>query len=483
MTHPIARRLTFFLLALTLLRLAVAAVTPLSPDEAYYWLWSRALQPGYLDHPPMVALWIRLGTWLCGQTTLGVRLLAPFAALGGSWFLYQTAEALFPAHPKDRASEAGKTGMIAVVLLNATLVLGAGAVVMTPDTPLLFFWTMALWAVARGWRSGEGRWWLIIGLATGAALDSKYTAMFLPFSLAIWMVATPSLRPWFRRAAPWVGMGLGFVLFLPVLVWNARHGWASFAKQGGRNGDFHLLRGVHTWPEFVLGQIGLATPLIFLACVLGIVWATRRWRRQPEAGFLATTTLLPFLVFAEHALGDRVQANWPCILYPTACLAAAGCGFRPWRTAAVLGFVLTVLVYGQAAAALFPLPRAWDPTLAQLGGWQEWATQLDALRRARHLDYIATSHYGEAALLRWYLPNTTVVIGVHPRWRFFSFPSASLVSATHPGLLLGEGDPPWRGASPLGMMTRRRRGIEAGPPTSLYEGVIQSGGGCLLAGG
>ena len=50
------------LAALTLVRLVVAATVPLSPDETYYWVWSRALAAGYLDHPPMVALWLRAGT-------------------------------------------------------------------------------------------------------------------------------------------------------------------------------------------------------------------------------------------------------------------------------------------------------------------------------------------------------------------------------------------------------------------------------------
>ena len=50
------------LAVLTLLRLALAARLPLAPDEAYYFLWSRHLQAGYFDHPPMVALWIRAGT-------------------------------------------------------------------------------------------------------------------------------------------------------------------------------------------------------------------------------------------------------------------------------------------------------------------------------------------------------------------------------------------------------------------------------------
>src|SRR5664279_3412169 len=63
---------------LTAVRLTLSAWMPLAPDEAYYWIWSRALAPGYLDHPPMVALWIRAGTAVAGDGPLGVRLLGPF---------------------------------------------------------------------------------------------------------------------------------------------------------------------------------------------------------------------------------------------------------------------------------------------------------------------------------------------------------------------------------------------------------------------
>ena len=65
------------LLALTALRLVLAASLPLAPDEDYYLLWAQHLQPGYFDHPPMVALWIKAGTMICGNTALGVRLFGP----------------------------------------------------------------------------------------------------------------------------------------------------------------------------------------------------------------------------------------------------------------------------------------------------------------------------------------------------------------------------------------------------------------------
>ena len=82
------------LVALTGLRLVLAAILPLSPDEAYYWVWSRNLQPGYLDHPPMVAIFIWLGTALLGDSALGVRLLGPVSLFIGSLMLARTAEGL-----------------------------------------------------------------------------------------------------------------------------------------------------------------------------------------------------------------------------------------------------------------------------------------------------------------------------------------------------------------------------------------------------
>ena len=119
------------LLGLTALRLVVAAWMPLLPDEAYYWVWSRALAPGYFDHPPMVALWIAAGTALAGEGALGVRLLAPSAALLGSLMLARAARDLLPGEETARR----EAGVLAAALLNATLLFGAGSVTMTTFRP------------------------------------------------------------------------------------------------------------------------------------------------------------------------------------------------------------------------------------------------------------------------------------------------------------------------------------------------------------
>lgn len=82
------------LLALTALRYLVAAVAPLAPDEAYYWLWSEVPQASYYDHPAMVALFIRAGTMIAGPTPLGIRLLGPAAIAAITLLLADAAQKL-----------------------------------------------------------------------------------------------------------------------------------------------------------------------------------------------------------------------------------------------------------------------------------------------------------------------------------------------------------------------------------------------------
>src|SRR5688572_7253313 len=77
----IVKRAIAITLVAGLVRLIIAALTPLFPDETYYWEWSRHLATGYFDHPPMIAWLIRAGTLLAGDTPLGVRLFPVIAGV------------------------------------------------------------------------------------------------------------------------------------------------------------------------------------------------------------------------------------------------------------------------------------------------------------------------------------------------------------------------------------------------------------------
>ncbi len=477
------------LAVLTALRLVVAGSSALAPDEAYYRVWSLVLQPGYLDDSPMVACFIRLGTWLAGPGALGVRLLGPLAAAAGSLLLARAAIDLFPG--------CRQIGLTALLFANATLLFGAGSVIMTPDTPLLFFWTLGVFAMGRLLATADGRWWLLAGLAGGLALDSKYTGLLYLAAVGVWLLVTEPGRRWLVRPEPWLGLAIAAFAFAPVVAWNATHHWVSFFKQGGRIGSWQPRDALRFEVELVFGQVGLFTPLLFVFAVAG-TWHLARaaWQgRDAAAALVSLLTLLPAALFVQHALGDRVQGNWPAILYPTAAIAGASLSSGHWRRwrwpAALLGFALTALVYLQAVAAPFPVPARIDPTLRQLGGWAPFAAAVETIGQRQGASFIATANYGDASELACL--QKIPVLGLGPRWTYFRLPPAGPRMAGQWGLLLARSGaaPPdpetWVVLAPIGEVARARGGSVA-ERFRLYrvrarDGLPASFAGAFLPGG
>ena len=90
------------ILALVGLRLIAAWFTPITFDEAYYWMWSKHLAGGYYDHPPMVAVVIRLGTMIAGDTEFGVRVVSILLALPMSALIAVVAARLRASYAKSK---------------------------------------------------------------------------------------------------------------------------------------------------------------------------------------------------------------------------------------------------------------------------------------------------------------------------------------------------------------------------------------------
>ncbi|MGH7075225.1 MAG: glycosyltransferase family 39 protein [Stellaceae bacterium] len=460
------------LLALTLIRLAVAATAPLAPDEAYYWVWSRALAPGFFDHPPMVALFIRAGTAIAGDTAFGIRLLGPIAACLATLMIWDAAERVLPGR---------NAGLAAAILLNAMPIFGVLMTVMTPDAPLLLYWCGGLWAMARIATGGAAWWWLAAGAFAGLDMASKYTGLLFVIGTLVWLATAG--RRWLRRPAPYLGAALAAAIFSPVLWWNWHHGWVSFVKQGGRVGAWRPARAAQFLGELIGGQIGLASPLLFILCVAGLVLAWRRARRGDHgAALVASLALVPAVVMIEHALGDRVQANWPAIVYPAAAIVAAGLSGPMWRKLGIagvaLGLALTALIYAAAAVTVFPVPPKNDPIAMQMRGWTGLATAVEAARQAAGADFVAADKYSLAAELALASPRRVPVVGIAPRWADFNLKKARLAGRV--GLLVvrpGRDPAPsrqgWNGIAPAG--TARRR--EAGRTIVRYRLYRVTGGG------
>src|ERR1700726_796021 len=221
----LVRNTAVTVLALVALRLVAAAWTPLTFDEAYYWMWSKHLAGGYYDHPPMVAYVIRLGTLMAGDTEFGVRLVSILLALPMSWAVYRTAAILFGGQ---------RVAATATILLNVTLMAAVGTLIVTPDAPLLVASSFVLFFLAKVLETGRGAWWLAVGAAVGAALLSKYTALFFGPAILIWLVSVAKLRRWLLTPWPYLGGLVALVLFAPVILWNVDGAWVYKSQQIGR---------------------------------------------------------------------------------------------------------------------------------------------------------------------------------------------------------------------------------------------------------
>lgn len=432
------RALVLALLALTALRLVVAARAGLVDDETYYRLWSLDLRFGYLDHAPMVAWMIRAGREIVGDTALGVRLLAPVAVLAGSLLLWRAVALV----------EGRATATRAAVWFNAMILVGAGSVLMTPDTPAVFFWGATLWALAELAVSREPKWWLVVGLAAGLGLFSKYSVLFLGLGVLVWLASTRASRRWFAAWQTWVGGALALALFAPVVHWNATHEWVSFAKQFGRTA-------VKEWRfDTPFELIGVQLLLIGLPMVpfvaLGVARAWRAWRRGDAAAALPLATSLPFVAYLlHHSLHGRIEGNWPAPLYPAMAWMAASAaapfaapfasgagrvlpGLAKW--VAPVGFALTALLYAHVGTNLVVLPQSKDPT-AQMRGWEAFARDLEAKRADLGLGWIAAENYtleGQLAMrLGW-----GRVIPLDEKERWLHLPPTAATVAAGPGLLV-----------------------------------------------
>lgn len=427
-------------LGLALVRLVIAASTGLTEDEAYYRLWGLAPAAGYLDHPPMTAWLIAIGQSIAGDTALGVRLMAVILPIVGTWFLWRSAFILFGRAVANRA--------VAVSL--AMPLLAAGGVIMTPDTPSVFFWGLASWALAELWRSGRAQWWLAIGAFAGLGLLSKYTNLFAGAGVVLWLIVVPEARRWLASWQPWVGGALAFAIASPMIAWNQAHGWASFAKQFGRVGAGHGLT-LKYLGELVGGLVGLASPVIAVLAAIGFVASFRLvWRTRDPRHAMLLAGLVPMgLYFLQHALHDRVQANWPAPLYPTlAVLAAlaivaieergatASIHLRRLAASALpLGFAIIGLLYVHVLHPLVVLPGERDPT-SQMRGWEAVAGEVERLRVDAAAAWIATSSYAVAGALAFQEAARDTggapVIQLNERLRYVHLPTtpADLLSKT-----------------------------------------------------
>ena len=239
-------------------------------DEFYYIACGEHLDWGYVDHPPLVALVTATTRAVLGDSIVAIRLPA---ALAGPATVIVTGLLAYELG----AGRFGQ-GLAALAVLVATIYLPLQHILsMNAWEPLL--WSGVALFVVRGLDRGGLRDWAFAGVLAGVGLQNKHSMLFFGFALLVGLALSPARRTLWTRG-PWT-MGLvAAVIFLPNVVWEARHGWPTLEfMQHART-----FKNVALPPLAFVGQQALVmNPVNAVVWVSGLGWllfaaAARGWR-------------------------------------------------------------------------------------------------------------------------------------------------------------------------------------------------------------
>ncbi len=252
----------FFLLCVNLLfalfRILYILLYPLdpSPEEAQYWDWSRHLDLSYYSKPPMVAYMIFVSRTLLSDTELAVRIVPVLLS-----FLLSVATYLFL---RDLVGE--RKAVVASTVPHLFVGPSINSVLMTTDSPFVFFWGITILVLYRAILNDSVTLWILVGILAGLSFLSKYTAVFL---LPLGILSLYFLRrDKVFSPKPYLSLIPAFILSLPVLLWNAKHGWVSVKHVLSLGFSGSSRSGLGTFFEFLGGQVLLMSLFPFFLMVL-----------------------------------------------------------------------------------------------------------------------------------------------------------------------------------------------------------------------
>lgn len=418
------RRLLVFLLAsVTVLRLLLIGAVELSPDEAYYTMWSERMDISYYSKGPGVAAAIWLGTHLFGFNEWGVRLLSPLLALGTAVLMWLFARKLYGE----------SVAFWTVLLLHCIPIFHVGGLVMTIDPLSMFFWMAALYTF---WLALErtpsfSRWWPITGALVGAGFLCKYTNAMQLLSIVLLLLVTPRYRKEFLRPGLWSLLGVFLLFLIPPVVWNARHDWITvshISARGGLEKAFKIDLG--EWFTFLGAHFGVYSPLIFGGFLAALWWGLGKARLHAKPRFLIAFAAPLLIMYFFLALRQAGEANWTA----PASLSLAVLAVALWHEKALaqrwaakfciaalsLGLLMSIIVIDVDGLRRLgiPLPYQYDPS-ARLRGWKSAAEIVTRFRGAYEKStgqnvFLIANKYQTAAILGNYMQPRRAELPGHP---------------------------------------------------------------------
>ncbi len=368
------------------------AMLPIYTDEAYYYLWSKHLALGYLDHPPLIAYMIKLFT-LFGDSVWQIRLVDVFCFSLASYYVFRSAEYLFDEN----------TAFYSFLIFLFSPAVTMGFTITTPDSPLILFWSASFYYASKAFFEERTADFILAGLLGGLALLSKYTGVLLFFSYFLFVAAKkPKL---FLSYKLYLALMFALLAFSPVIAWNASNSFESFAFQYNHGSKtesepLNILLNV----EFIGGMFAVFGPVFFV--VLAWAFTKKESYRNDRLFFAVLPALFTILFFLYKGLYKKMELNWVAPAFVSASLVV---GYmirsKGLKKTFYAGLALSILIVFAARFPLFlGLANAKNPH-ERLFGYEELAKEL---KRLGDGDVFA-DHLTSASVLTYHLKKDVFI--------------------------------------------------------------------------
>ena len=417
------RLLYLFLAALTLLRLIFCTLSDLSPDEAYYYLWSQKLDICYYSKGPGVAVAMWLGTHLRDRPS------SAFASFHLS-FLWEPSLLMF-SFARRLYSES--IAIWTVIAFSVIPIFSVGSMVMTIDPLSMFFWMAALYAfwLALERDSHSVTWWVATGALIGAGFLCKYTNAMQLLSILLLLLLTPKHRQQFARPGFWLMLLVFALSAIPPILWNRSHDWITLTHLTARGG-LHKLGRFHPdqFLKYFVLHLGVYSPLIFIAMTAAFFWAIRRGRTHFKPRFLITFAAPIYIMYFWLAFGEAGEPNWTApgsisLGLLTVALfheASERSVFARRFSMAALAIALTMSAVILDTDVVRKIGIRWpydsDPS-SRVRGWESFAAKVESARKSFEATsgqpaFLIANRYQTASELAFYLKDKRPAAPGHP---------------------------------------------------------------------
>ncbi|MFT0532847.1 glycosyltransferase family 39 protein [Castellaniella hirudinis] len=326
---PRAGLLALCLLAMVALWTALTGFSHTAPDldGMEELVWATSLELGYTKHPPLPSWFMHFATQVFGRPVWLPFLMGQLFSALGLWFVWKLG----------REITTPRRALMATLLVSVTAYFSMRGTIYNHNTAQLWSIAAAIWLFYRALRDQHRRDWIWLGIVSGLAMLTKYSAVILFAAFFLYLLRSGAWRA--RRT--WQGLawaGLAFVLVVsPHLWWLAQHQFQPLRYADASLQTSGRLAALGTLLAFTLDQLGRLSPML---AVLGVwaLWRRRQGDRAPgyaanDAWFAAQSArsasfwadlspetrqfllwvgLAPLIstLLVSALLGSRLEASW-----------------------------------------------------------------------------------------------------------------------------------------------------------------------------